>query len=70
MSEGDHLFELACEAGSPAECIGKFNQQELVKLMNHVDHLISRNGTSGGVPALISGLCIIEAAERYKKIIL
>lgn len=67
MNEGDHLYELACASSSPANQIAGLNQQELVKLMNHTEHLIKLNGKEGGVPTFIIGLCTIVAAERYRK---
>lgn len=70
MNEGDHLYELVCDSNQPAAHIAQLNQQELVKLMNHVEHVIKRNGKEGGIPSVVIGLCTIEAAARYKKTIL
>lgn len=65
MNEGEHLYELACEAVNLQAHIKALPDHELRLLRKHAQHIIQRNGKSGGIPALICGACVIDQADRF-----
>lgn len=68
MNEAEHLYELITEASNVQVHVKGMTDHELRLLRNHVEHIIKRNGKSGGVPALIQGACVIEQANRFQSL--
>lgn len=66
MIESDYLYEQATESSNLATHIAALPDDELRKLRGHAEHIIKRNGKSGGIPALIAGACVMEAANRFQ----
>ena len=67
MNESEHLWELCVESADPQANVAGLSNHELRLLMVHVQHIIKRGGSGGGVPSLVLGLCELEAAERFLK---
>lgn len=66
MNEGEHLYELLCDAADASANVEALTKQELILLANHIAHIIRRNdGKETGVPGLAKGLVEMEAAERF-----
>jgi hypothetical protein len=66
MNEGQHLYELLCDAADPRANVAALSKQELVLLANHIAHVIRRNdGSETGIPGLAKGLVEMEAANRF-----
>ncbi len=66
MIDHDYLYEQACEDGDTARYVRGLTDHELRLLRKKAEHLQTRNGCKGGIPALIKWLCVIEQAERMQ----
>jgi hypothetical protein len=68
MNEGEHLWNLLCDAADPRANVAGLSKHELILLRNHIERLIKNNGgVETGVPGLCKGLVEMEAAARFLK---
>jgi hypothetical protein len=65
MIDHDYLYEQVCEAGDPDKYVRDLTDHELKLLRGKALMVHERNACMGGIPALVLGLCELNAAQRF-----
>ena len=64
MNTPELEYDDACRSGDLAAHVARLSLRELKALYSYATARMDQNDKKGGIPAIVKGACILQAAER------